>query len=97
MRFPSYDMSPEREKELIDKLARFVIDRHMETPAVLFLESYKPLSFIAGQFGMAYLSPLMPLFGPWSKEGLALLQKRENVEKVIKRIEELSEERTKKK
>jgi hypothetical protein len=90
-------MSPEREKELIDKLATFVIDRHMETPAILFLESYKPLSFVAGQFGMFYLAPLMPLFGPWSKEGIALLQKRENVERLIQRIEELSEERRKKK
>ncbi len=86
-----YHISPEREKELIDKIARFITDRHMQTPAILFLESFKPLSFVVGQFGMAYLGPFIPFFGRWGNEGLTLLQKRENVEQLLQRIEELSQ------
>ena len=91
-----YCISPEREKELIDKMARFITDRHMQTPAIIFLESLKPLSFVIGQFGMAYLSPFTPFFGRWGNEGLILIQKRENVERLLQRIEELSRNQDKK-
>jgi len=90
MTLKPYPLTPEREKELIDQIAKRVVDHHMETPAILFLESFKPLSFVAGQFGRVYLGPLTPLLGSWSEEGLALLQKKENVDRLLRRIEELS-------
>jgi hypothetical protein len=91
-----YPLTPEREQELIDQIAKRVIEHHMETPAILFLETFRPLSFVAAQFGTVYLGPLTPLLGSWSEEGLALLQKRENVERLLRRIEELSLETSKK-
>jgi hypothetical protein len=91
-----YLLSSERETELIDKIAKRVADHYMETPTILFLESFKPLSFVAAQFGMVYLGPLTSLLGSWSEDGLALLQKKENVERLLQRIEELSLERGKK-
>jgi hypothetical protein len=96
MTLKPYPLTPEREKELIDKIAKRIVDHHMETPTILFLESFKPLSFVAGQFGLVYLGPLTPLLGAWSEEGIALLQKKENVERLLKRIEELSDESPKK-
>ena len=89
-------LTPEREAQLIDKIAGSIVDRHMEAPAILFLESIKPLSFVAGQLGVVYLGQLTSFLGPWSQEGLALFQKRENVERLLQRIEELSRERQKK-
>ncbi len=47
-------LTDEERDSLIDSLAKKVADRRMETPAVLFLEMYKPLSFVASQ-------------GPWSQ------------------------------
>ena len=91
MTLKPYPLTPEREMELIEKIAKRVVDHHMETPTLLFLETFKPLSFVASQFGIVYLGPLTPLFGSWSEEGLALLQKRENVERLLRKIEELSQ------
>jgi len=90
-----YPLTPERETELIEKIAKRVVNHRMETPAILFLETFRPLSFVASQFGTVYLGPLTPLLGSWSEEGLALLQKRENIERLIRKIEELSQENPK--
>lgn len=83
-------MTPEREAELIKEIAKRVVDHHLETPTILFLETMKPLSFVASQFGSVYLGPLTPLLGGWSEDGLALLQKNENIERLLQKIEELS-------
>jgi len=95
MNIQPYTLTPEREEQLIDKIAKTVVDRHMEAPTILFLESVKPLSFVAGQIGTVYLSPLTSLLGSWSEEGLALLRKRENAERLLRKIEELSKEKKK--
>ena len=94
MTLKPYPLTPERETELIEKIAKRVVDHHMETPTILFLETFKPLSFVASQFGTVYLGPLTPLLGAWSEEGLALLQKKENVERLLQKIEELSLEKS---
>ncbi|MHB1000271.1 MAG: hypothetical protein ACYC27_13605 [Armatimonadota bacterium] len=88
------DLSPEERDKLIDELARKVVNRKMETAAILFLEMHKPVAFLAGQ-SMLVASPfLVPLFGP---EGVrkysALLGSRDNVELIIRRIEDLADER----
>jgi len=98
----SMDVDPEKEKEIIEKIARYVVDKDMETQAIFVLESHKPLSFIMGQMGLFYLSPFLNIMPPelsyTSNQYLYLFQKRETFEKIILRIEELSNEkaRTKK-
>ncbi len=84
-----FELSPERQKELIDKIAKYIVDYRMETPAILFLESVKPLAFVGGQLATFYLAPFLPLVGRWGEEAIALLQSRENVERLLQRIEEL--------
>ena len=43
---------------LLDRLAEFVARRHMETPAMLFLESTAPLNFV-GSSVMAFFRPFV--------------------------------------
>lgn len=88
------ELSPEERDKLIDELARKVVARRLETPAILFLEMNKPVAFIAGQ-SMLVASPLLaPLFGP---EGVRkysqLFGSRDNIEVLIRRIEDLADER----
>ncbi len=66
----------------------------MEVPAVLFLEMHKPLSFIASQ-SLVVASPfLAPVVGLENVQvATKLLQNRENVERLIQRIEDLASER----
>ncbi|MHB0913371.1 MAG: hypothetical protein ACYC2Y_07990 [Armatimonadota bacterium] len=94
----SEPLSPEERDELVDELARKIVNRRMETPAVLFLEMNKPLAFLAGQ-SIFVASPLLsPLFGPQGVRKYAQLFSEENsIERLIRRIEELSAERDKEK
>jgi len=91
-------LSEEETRKVIDDVATAIVKRRLETPAVLFLEMNKPLSYLAGQgliVAMPFLAPIVGAerMGRFSR----FLQKPENVERLIQRIEELSEERDEKK
>lgn len=84
----------EERNRLIDNLARRIVRRRLETPAIMFLEMHKPVAFLASQC-MLMASPLVaPLLGRWEIEKYSrLLNSPENVELLIHRIEDLSEAR----
>jgi hypothetical protein len=74
----------------------------MDTAAVLFLESSKPLVHIGGQFSLVFVSPFLPIFSEATEnkidQAIRVFEHRENVEKLIRRIEQLSgDERERKK
>lgn len=87
-------LSAEERERLIDELAQKIVDRHMETPAIMFLEMHKPVTFLASQ-SMLVASPfLVPLFGAEGVEKYSrLFSSVDNVERLIERIEELSDKR----
>jgi len=75
-------------------LARKIVSRRLETPAILFLEMHKPLAFLASQSVLVASPVLVPIFGREGVERYSqLLSTQENVELLIRRIEDLSEER----
>lgn len=77
---------------LIEQLASAVHARRMTVPAVLFLETYKPLTSLFHAAAVMSLPMMLPLFGVKSRELPAFLQSRDNVERLIRRIEELAAE-----
>ncbi|MGQ9698550.1 MAG: hypothetical protein ACUVRO_11230 [Armatimonadota bacterium] len=86
---------PDSPEALIDVVARKVVQRRLEVPAVFFLEMNKPLSFIMGQSLLVAMPFLAPILGIQRVQQLSqLLQERENVDRLIERIEELSQERS---
>jgi hypothetical protein len=87
-------LSDDEAREVIDEIASVIVKRRLETPAVLFLEMNKPLSTIAGQ-GMIVAMPFLgTIFGPTRMARYSrFLQTRENVERLIQRIEEMTEEK----
>jgi hypothetical protein len=87
-------LTPEERDKLIDEVADKIVGRRMETPAILFLEMNKPVSFLASQ-GLVAMSPfLVPLFGPGGVRRCAqLLSSTDNVELLIRRIEDTADER----
>ena len=84
-------LSPE-DLALLDRLAARVVELHMEVPAVLTLESSKPLSVIAGQ-AMIFFEPFVQsLFTfPDYRRYASLIERRDAIEALIVRIEEQSE------
>jgi len=86
---------PERaEREaLMDRFAAAVVERRMAAPAILFLESVKPVSFLGNQ-ALVFFQPIVQsLFEVRSYDKIvAILEDRQNLEYILKKIEELEGE-----
>jgi hypothetical protein len=85
---------------LIRKLAVAVVERQLTVPAIVFLESVKPLSFLGNQL-LVFLNPFVSLLVSSGNyyAFVRMIEHRENVEKLIEAIEEenaRSEERKRK-
>ena len=87
---------PERERdwtEAIDKAATKIVDIGMEMPVILFLEAHKPVTFFVNQL-LVFLTPILaPLFGGRTEDLAEFFEHTENIEKLIRRIEERTEEK----
>lgn len=85
----------DREKaiEKIEKIARFIVERKMAAPALMTIESLKPLNFIGNQL-MIFLAPFAELIfnAKEYQEFAALIEKDEYIEMLLSRIDELDEE-----
>lgn len=84
------ELTPDREEEIAEKIAQAAIKKGMAAPLVLFLESIKPLAFVASQLAIFSLGPLYALLGHRSEEYTMFFSKRQNIERVLTRVEELS-------
>ncbi|KPJ51755.1 hypothetical protein AMJ39_09355 [candidate division TA06 bacterium DG_24] len=87
------EVSPERRDELLDKLARMIVERGLVTPAIFLLESMKPLSFIGSQV-LVFLEPMVKSVFTVKEydEYTRLLEDRSNVERLLQRIEGMEDE-----
>ena len=85
-----FELTEEDERRLIDRIARLVVDKGLEAPALMFLEVTRPFSFVASQLAVMALGPLLWLFELEGPKYTGLFMKKENVGKIIERIEALS-------
>lgn len=89
-----FEISEERKKFLINKIAQRIVDLRMTPVAIVFLESSKPLSFLGNQL-MVFFQPFYRAFFsfPEYDEIALMLEDRNNIEALICEIERLEEER----
>jgi hypothetical protein len=84
--------SPEKltDDEILDRVAEGVTSRRLSVPAILFLESSKPLSFVGSQF-LVFMEPFVKtIFTSASYDRFAaLMEDRDNYERLIQKIEAL--------
>jgi hypothetical protein len=88
---PDPEQSPleAEENAVLDKLAHKVVDKGMAVPAILFLESVKPLNFIGSQM-MVFFEPIVQTvfnFKDYTTLRTAL-EKRPTIEILLLKIEE---------
>jgi hypothetical protein len=85
------------QKEIMDRFAAKVVEWRMTAPAILFLESAKPLSFLGNQ-ALIFFQPIVQSIFNFKTydEFIEVLEDRQNVEYLLLRMEELEAERTKK-
>ncbi len=83
------DISESEQRNLLEKLARWIVKRNLTVPAILFLETGKPLNFLGCQLLIAFSPFVRAFFKAEQYHKLALiLEKDENVELLIECIEE---------
>src|SRR5258706_84032 len=74
---------------MLDELADAIVRRHLATPALFFLESMRPLSFVGSQM-MLFLRPMINVVWTDPKRWDQLqrvLEERGSVEELARRLE----------
>jgi hypothetical protein len=90
---PSGLTPAEEDRKLIDAAASRLVRMGLAVPAIFFLESTKPLSYVGSQ-ALVFLEPFVKsvLTVASYDRFVALLEDRSNVEALLRRIEDLDEE-----
>ena len=83
-----YGPLTDADRDLLDRLAHAVVERQMGTPAVLFLESVRPLNYIGSQ-AMVFLRPFLAgIFKPADYDRLTeIMERREGIAGLVNAIE----------
>ena len=78
----------EKQKEVIDKVCREISRRHLSTPALIFLESFRPLNYIGSQV-MHFFHPFISAITNASDYGIfsEFLESRSSIDYLYNRIE----------
>ncbi|MCK4426923.1 MAG: hypothetical protein KAW16_00410 [candidate division Zixibacteria bacterium] len=82
-----------RQEEILTKIAQKVVEWKMSVPAILFLESVKPLNYIGSQM-MAFFEPFVQTIFSWKDydEFRRMMEERGTIEKLLQKIEQLDAE-----
>ena len=88
---------PEEEVDaIILEAAKRIKKYGMEMPAIMTLESLKPLVYVGGELTRLTLSPFFPVMGSamdmWGEKLIDVFEERENIDKLILLLEKMSEE-----
>ena len=85
---PEADRLTAEDEEIVHKVAQGVVRRHLAAPAVMLLESVRPLNFLGSQT-LAFFEPIVSVILDASKcrRFRELLEKRSTVPALIDAIE----------
>ena len=86
--FQGQGLTPEREEELINGVVEKVKDYGMEGVALMLLYPLKAVNVLVAQIGVLPFAPFLELFGLRGYDYATFINKRENIESLIKKIEE---------
>lgn len=82
------EISSDRKKEIISKIAKNIVLRGLTAPAIMFLESVKPMNFLGAQV-MVFFEPIILTFFNINeyREASLMFEERDTIEKLINEIE----------
>ena len=88
------EVTPEDEDEVIEWIAQQLYKYGMETAAIMFLESLKPISRYGSSMGQMFVSPMLPFLGDnimvKGDKAMRIFEDTQNVERLIQRLEDLA-------
>jgi hypothetical protein len=88
---PGFEPTP-AQREVVDKVCRETVRRGLATPALLFLEVFRPLNYLGSQL-MHFFRPVVSIVldGDGYRHLSEFLEHRESVDYLRRRIEELED------
>jgi hypothetical protein len=88
-------LTTEERDRWLDRMAREITRRRMETPAAFALEMHRPLAFLGSQALLVAMPFFAGLVGPENVLKFSrLMEDRQNIDRLLDRIEELVAERS---
>jgi len=80
-------LTPEQD-EVLEKVAKKVVEKRMTVPALMFIESVKPLNFIGSQV-MVFFEPIVQALFDFKSYNIfrEIIEERDNVEILMQKIE----------
>lgn len=94
---PKIEITPEREDELIEKIAKIVRQFGLELPAQLVTSLLYPVSSIVADTTFLPIVPFLEGMGIKGWEWAAFLEKKDNILRLQDRLEEMEQEKYRKK
>lgn len=84
----------EKEEKIIIELAEKIVKHGMSVPAIIFLEGYKPLSYVGSQAMLAF-KPIISIIRSFKSYDIIqkIMEKRDGVEFIIQQIERIEREK----
>ena len=92
----SNSLDPEREKQLVEEAARFVVKHGLEEPTKIFVETTAPFGEILGGLGFLFgFLPVTALFGRGGVDVMNMMgfDYKANTQKILERVIELKKEK----
>jgi len=74
--------------QIIQRTADAIEKRELEEVAIPFFETIRPVALVAGKLGGAALAFMIPFFGYAIDDYMVAFQEPQNIEKLLKIIEE---------
>ncbi len=84
-----FELSPEREDELIEKITLLIVNNKLEMPATLLLYGLEPGSTMLSQMVILPLTPYLDMIGVQGFELVTLFENKNNIRRIRNRIKEL--------
>jgi len=81
-------LNEERKNQLIETMTRRVVEHGLIAPAIIFLESVKPLAKVGSYTLILFSAPILGLFGINGYELVGFFSDRQNLEQLMRRLEE---------
>lgn len=92
--FPVFrEVTPEQEQEAREKILKFIKDRGVETAAILVFGSFRNMSRLGGMAGRFFLGPLVPFLPHDVEQYIWVLEKEENIDWLLERLDKESNEK----
>jgi hypothetical protein len=86
---PTLEITPERETELIDKIAATISKHNLEIPTIFLGSGFQSTSTVLSQMLLLPMTPYLEAFGISGYDYVALFSNKDNVRRLMEKLDEI--------